>query len=152
MKINSLHRGLIVILIIIAAVSFAASRLSTHAKDTTLRGWYQGADGYAKAKEEQQKTNKPIAVYFYTDRCASCKQLRENVLSAPEVKEYIRDLIPVKINMEAGVNEKKLGEQFGVRGFPAFYLIAAGNNKPVNILRSVNIEPLQFIDACEKAV
>lgn len=152
MILKKIYRGAIAVLIIFMALGFAASRLSTHAIDTSLHGWYQGADGYAQALEEQKDNHKPIAVYFYTDWCESCKKLRENVLSSEEVKEYIREYIPVKVNLEAGPAEKSLGTLFGVNGFPAFYLLTAESKQPINILRSSNIKPLQFIDACEKVV
>ena len=147
-----LKRTVVTLVIILGAGVLAASQLMTHAKDATLRDWYQGAAGYAQAKAEQQQNGKALAVYFYTDWCASCKTLREQVLSTPEVKEYMANLIPVKINPEAGPGEQALGIRFGVMGYPAFYILPEAGGKPVNILRSVEINPLQFIDACNQAV
>ncbi|MEW5755525.1 MAG: thioredoxin family protein [Pseudomonadota bacterium] len=141
-------RILIVIVIVVAAGMLAVSRLGTHTHDATLRGWYQDAGGYAQAVEEQRRTGRPIAVYFYTQWCESCKKFRESVLTAAPVKSYLQEYLTVHIDLEAGPNEAQLGSEFGVVGFPAFYIKARADRAAVNILRTTEQTPEDFMEIC----
>ncbi len=142
-------RIVIAIAIVIAAGVLAVSRLGTHVHDATLHGWYVDAGGYAQAVEEQRRSGKPIVVYFYTQWCESCKTFRERVLTAAPVKDYLRDYLTVHVDLEAGPREAQLGSDFGVFGFPAFYVEARPDRAAVNILRTTELTPEGFIKICD---
>ena len=144
--------ALITISIIILSVTLALSQLMTHAKDSTLRNWYEGADGYKQAIKEQQSNNKPIALFFHADWCKSCKALRETVLSTNEVKQYMSAFIKVKIEPEKSANGKIIADSYGVIGFPTF-IILPGKQSPAKQIRKLsNISTQQFIDQCNSAI
>jgi thiol-disulfide isomerase/thioredoxin len=90
-------------------------------------------------------------LFFHTDWCASCKSLRENVLATPEFDQYLKNVIPVKINPESGLKEREIADTYGVTGYPVFLLIDANADKVTRIRASRNLSPRQFIDKCKAA-
>lgn len=134
------------------ALLFVVSQLSRFSNDTSLSDWNQGFDGYLKTSREQLQTGKPMALFFYTDWCSSCKALRENTLASPEVREYTKGMLLVKVNPEYGPVENQLAEDFGVRGYPSFFVVNAQSGKTTLIRRTSNITPQQFVEQLEAAV
>ena len=152
MMIRRYSRALTAVAVISASIALAAYQLSQFAVDTSLGHWYSGARGYASALENQQRTGKPIALFFHTDWCASCKNLRETVLSTRKFEGFAQNLIPVKINPETGVEERKIADKYGVRGYPTF-LIVTDKFKTITPIRTrLNMPPEKFIASCEKAL
>ena len=137
----------------ISAISliFIVVQLSNFSRDTSLNNWAQGFEGYVKTSRLQADTGKPMAVFFYTDWCTSCKQLREEILSSPEVSEYMANVHPVKVNPESDVLENRLAQEFGVIGYPSFFIVDAGTDKIKPIRRTANITPEQFVAQLEAA-
>jgi len=78
--------------------------------------------------------NKPVLVYFYTDWCPYCREFDDELVAAPEVDTYLRDIVAVRINPELGVAEAELARRYGINGFPALYLHPRG---ALDQLRSV---------------
>jgi thiol-disulfide isomerase/thioredoxin len=150
--IQRYSRVLTAIGIISASIALVAYQLAQFATDTSLNHWYSGADGYQAAVEQQKKNGKAIALFFHTDWCASCKNLRETVLSTQQFDGFIQDLIPVKINPEQGINERKIADSYRVIGYPTF-LIVTDNFKSVTPIRTgLNMAPEKFIASCKKAL
>ena len=85
-------------------------------------GWYQGADGYDQAIEEFKRTNKPMVVYLSVGWCPYCRKFEKGVLSSPLVQDMLKDMIRVNINPESGSRENAIAFQYGIRGFPSFFL------------------------------
>ncbi|WP_455221383.1 thioredoxin family protein [Kaarinaea lacus] len=144
-------RTITTIVIILAAITLMAIQLSRFALDATLRQWHNGAAGYQSALALQKASQKPIALFFHTDWCASCKKLRETVLASPEFDQYLENVIPVKINPESGLKERQIADNYGVTGYPTFLLIKYDAQKVTRIRTSQNITPEQFIDQCKAA-
>ena len=152
MIIRRYSRALSATGIIGALFALVAYQLSQFATDASLNHWYTGASGYRAALVKQQQSGKAIALFFHTDWCASCKNLRETVLSSQQFDGFIQNLIPVKINPEAGVEEKKIADNYSVRGYPTF-LIITPNFKTITPIRTgLNMAPEKFIASCEKAL
>lgn len=143
---------LIAIVGIAIGMGFAATQLGRFAQDASLNAWQNGVGGYTAAVREQVQTTKPIAVFFYADWCASCKKLRETVLSTPEVKQFLGDFITVKVNPEENRANQALADSFGVVGYPTFLVIPAGDGSPKIIHRTSNATPAQFIAQCQEAL
>src|SRR5688572_4639092 len=85
--------------------------------------WRTGAAGVWAATRELETDGTPVFVYFRTDWCGVCKQMEAGSLSSPKVIEYMRGFAKVSVNPEKGREEKKLAEEYGVRGYPSMFVI-----------------------------
>lgn len=96
-------------------------------------GWLTDFEA-AVAKAETEK--KPLLVNFTgSDWCGWCIRLDKEVFSKPVFKEYAaRELVLVEIDFprrkeklseELKIQNKKLAERFGVRGYPTILLLSA---------------------------
>ena len=138
--------------IVLGALALVAIQLSQFAVDTSLNHWHSGAKGYSSALEQQQLTNKPIALFFHTDWCSSCKNLRETVLSSKEFERFSQNLIPVKINPESGVAERRIADKYGVMGYPTFLIITDNFTSVKAVRTQLNMPAKKFIDSCKAAL
>lgn len=146
------HRLLTIALIIVAGMGFAASQLVRLSTDTSLSSWYNNAAGYQTALTVQKQSVKPLAVFFQTDGCSSCKQLKANVLGKDYIANYMRNFIPVTINPEYGSAERLLAQQYGVYGYPSFFIQKPDSVSPVRIPVTGHTNPQQFMRMCDKAL
>lgn len=85
-------------------------------------GWYEGASGYDQAIEEYKRTNKPMVIYMSVTWCPYCRKFENEVLSSPLVQDALKDKIKVSLNPESGRRENAIAFQYGIRGFPSFFL------------------------------
>jgi thiol-disulfide isomerase/thioredoxin len=116
--------------------------------------WLYGATGYARALEMQRELNVPLIVYFYTDWCPYCHELDNQYLSAAPVRQYLRTVVKVRINPENGSAEREIAKQYGVRGYPSFFVMRNLTSQPVDVQpfgRKGNLSPAEFVSACEQA-
>jgi thiol-disulfide isomerase/thioredoxin len=104
--------------------------------------------GYEEAQKLQQTSGKPIALYFYVDWCGYCARLERNVLSHPEVAQYLDSVLYVSVNPEHGRAEEALFESFNGRGYPTFLMLA--KNQPASEIRTA-VPPAAFVQACKSA-
>jgi hypothetical protein len=95
--------------------------------------WYENASGYQDAVAEARDTHKPMAVYFRTDWCPYCRQLDRGLLSSGPVLAYLRSVVKVRINPEAGAAEWAIARRYGVTGYPSLYLHRAAAGSFVKI-------------------
>lgn len=120
--------------------------------------WYEGATGYRKALQEAREDGTPVAVYFYTDWCGYCKQLDQGLLSQPRVQEPFRYLVKVKINPEEGHAERAIANEYGVSGYPSFFILPSADGEARKVggmvadgdgwrLRT----PEEFVEICYQA-
>jgi thioredoxin-related protein len=142
----------ITILIVSAALIIPGVLLSRLAVDVSLRNWYEDTAGYRLALEEQARTGKPIALFFHTDWCESCKKLTKDVLISEPFKQFLPNVIPVKINPEMGNSEHSVAEQFAVLGYPTFLLVSTNPRRILQIPRTSNIKPEEFVQECRSAL
>jgi len=113
-------------------------------------GWYTGADGYAKALKAYEKGDKSMAVYVKTAWCPYCRTFEKQVLSDPKVKAYMKDIIKVHLDPESGKRENSIAFQYGVMGFPSFYVHPPQPSGTVRLYTGVT--PGQFIDLLKKVL
>ena len=111
--------------------------------------WYEGADGYVKASKEFKQTHRPMVVYFYASWCPYCRRFEKRVLSSPQVQEFLKDKIKVRINPEAGDRENSLAFRYEINGFPAFFLHPAQSESAIQLPTGVSAD--QFIQIFEQA-
>ena len=114
------------IAIVIAAV-WIVWNIATGKKSSALASsWYQGAEGFERARAEQKTTEQPILLYFYTDWCGYCKKLDREVLSTTKFATTYPSVIKVKVNPERdGSAASALAARYGIRGFPAMFVVPA---------------------------
>ena len=143
----------LILFIMTSAIGFISLQLHNFAQDSSLNEWHEGLDGYVKSIRLQQDNTKPIAALFYTDWCPNCKKLREEILATPEFRQFAQEnLITVKINPELGPMENKLAEEFGVFGYPSFYIIPANSEKTTIIRKTSHIPVTKFIQQINNAI
>ena len=118
-----MKRILISLGVISVSLVFMVSMLKGFTQDTSLSDWGNNFPGYIEASQLQSVSAKPVALFFHTDWCSSCKTLREQVLSSPEVQAFMQNLHPVQINPEISAYEETLAQEFGVMAYPSFFLV-----------------------------
>lgn len=143
----------------VSPVQAAGSEEDPGRPDPSLwEGWLQGASGMLNAIDRIGSEKKPMAVYFYTDWCPYCRQFENELLSAPEVQSYFRDLVCVRINPEAGPEEAEMARLYGVSGYPAFFVhsnqskaFTRVNRMTLKDGRPTLMEGGEFVDAVRRA-
>lgn len=117
--------------------------------------WLHGSSGYAKALELQREMKIPLAIYFYTDWCPYCQTLDTDYLTAAPVKQFLKGVVKVRINPEHGRAEENIAKQYGVTGYPAFFIVSTTSARPRKVhpfrRSGKNLTPAEFANACEQA-
>ena len=140
---------------VLFGLSFIVLGLKNLSQDVSLNSWESQAAGYAKALQKQQQTGKPIVVLFYTDWCGSCKVLKADVLSSPEMNSFIEsDVLAVKINPERSAEVARLAKEFGVVGYPmVFVVLSRQEGREIRWIRQTSrISPQQFIEQIQQVI
>ena len=117
--------------------------------------WYRGASEYVKAEADQRQLGAPLIVYFYTDWCSYCKKFDRDILTSPEVNQFMSSVVKVRVNPEAGQDEAALASQYGVTGYPSIFVVDAQTGRPRKVYpfkrvggTFVPVEPTEFVAAC----
>ncbi len=147
-----MKRILISLGVISVSLVFMVSMLKGFTQDTSLSDWGNNFPGYIEASQLQSVSAKPVALFFHTDWCSSCKTLREQVLSSPEVQAFMQNLHPVQINPEISAYEETLAQEFGVMAYPSFFLVMENGDVVKQINRTTNISPAQFVTQLQEAL
>jgi thiol-disulfide isomerase/thioredoxin len=117
--------------------------------------WLYGSSGYARALELQREMKVPLVVYFYTDWCPYCHALDSDYLPSAPVQQYLRGVVKVRINPEHGPAEREIAKQYGVNGYPSFFIVRNPSSTPVDIQPfrrgGKNLTPTEWVSACQKA-
>lgn len=142
-------------LIATMSLTYTAPARTPATPSVPLEHWLYGAAGYERAVAMQRESNLPLVVYFYADWCPYCRTLDNQYLPSAEVQDYLRGVIKVRINPEQGTAERALGVQYGVKGYPSFFVIRHTSSPPVAVhafrKRAPNLTPAQFANACRTA-
>lgn len=94
--------------------------------------WFTKMD---KAKEEAKETGLPILVLFTgTSWCPYCIKLEKEVFAEKEFKEFAnQNLVLLMLDFPAGGGgsrkDEELQKEFGVTGFPTYFLVNAAGDK-----------------------
>ena len=111
------------VLLLLVAFAIAACAQRKHAH---LDGWYEGSSGYELAMAEQQRTGKPVFVYFHTNWCGWCSKLERDVLSTSAFQDRFASAIKVRINPEETRANGEVATRYSVHAFPTVCVIANG--------------------------
>ena len=144
-------RALGVIISLLIFANFTAPSFAAAPEDR----WLYGSAGYARALELQKELNVPLVVYFYTDWCPYCHALDNDYLPTAPVRQYLRGVVKVRINPEHGRAEREIAKQYGVRGYPSFFVMRNTASQPLSVhpfrRSGKNLTPAEFANACQQA-
>lgn len=116
--------------------------------------WYEGASGFQRGVGEAQREGKALAVYFYTDWCPYCRELESELLSRAKVEDFLKYLVKIRINPESGSRERVVANEYGVRGYPSFFIQSAPGATPRKIRRTNRdglMSPEAFVETLDRA-
>ena len=145
-------------LVFVVSIGLCAATLSLAVAAPDFTEWFIDADGMLAATKAYDAEAKPIFVYFHTTWCGYCRQFERELLSVPEVSDYMGSILAVRIDMEKGPSEMALARRYGVRGTPALFVHSAESKtvSRVERIELVNGRPRlksagAFIDAIKQA-
>jgi thiol-disulfide isomerase/thioredoxin len=137
-------------------LAFFACSYSVQSSSTTQLEdrWLRDAPGYERALQLQRELGVPLVVYFYADWCPYCRDLDSQYLPAPPVQEFLKGVVKVRINPEHGRPERVIADQFGVTGYPSFFVVRKPSSLPVKLnpfrRSGANLTPAEFASACAR--
>lgn len=123
-------------------------------REETRPGWYEDAEGYARARSEWADRPVPLVVYFHTDWCSFCRRLDDDFLAQDDVSTWMNRALRVAINPEHGDAELALAREFGIRGYPGLFVFAPGAETPRRVhpfRRGHTIKASQFLSELRDA-
>jgi thiol:disulfide interchange protein len=132
------HAALAVLAALAAAAGAAlAAQAQASGAAAPSSAWREGAAGYRQAAAEALQLGRPLLVYFRTDWCPYCRELERTLLANGEVEAYLRQLARARVNPEAGADEERLAQAYGVDGYPALFVQGEPGAPPARVSRTV---------------
>ena len=109
-------------ILLLLSVFAASAGVHTAARpyDDGIR-WYSG--GVEQAFAEATKTGKPVFLYWGAVWCPPCNQLKATLFRNPAFIRKTRLFVPVYLDGDTEAAQK-LGEQFGILGYPTLVLFS----------------------------
>jgi len=110
-----------------------------------------------KAKEESKATGLPILVLFTGSTwCSYCIKLEKEVFAEKEFKEFAnQNLVLMMLDFPAGGGgsrkDEELQKEFGVKGFPTYFLVNAAGDKLGKGGYNNGISPKSFAEWVKKS-
>jgi thiol-disulfide isomerase/thioredoxin len=101
--------------------------LSTTASAKVPEGWLKGGVNFEKAMQLHREQNVPLVVYFFVDWCPYCNSLENEYFPAAAMREYLRDVVKIRINPELTRADEEVARAFGIQGYPSFFIIGPGS-------------------------
>jgi thiol:disulfide interchange protein len=145
-------------LVLLASLALAAAGGASDDPQPDFSSWLEDAPGMAEAARLYQEAARPVFVYFYTDWCPYCRQFERELLSAEPVEDYFDGIVTVRINAEKGPAEAEISRRYGVRGFPALFMLSSESGRWLEVERMVLEdgrprlkEPGAFVDTLKQA-
>ena len=87
--------------------------------------WEHGPTGYKFAYSDALENEKPLIVYFHIEGSIWNERMNDEYLASMLINTYLIDIPKVEINGEGGEDTvKKLVSEYGVKQFPAFFILA----------------------------
>jgi len=152
-----MNRLIFLLLLLAFAVSPPTPTTGSAAAPSQLDDrWLRDSPGYERALQLQRELGLPLVVYFYTDWCPYCRALESKYLPTPQVQQYLKNVIKVRINPEHGRSEQQIADEYKVTGYPTFFVMRKPSSLPANVnpFRSgaPDLTPAQFVSACQRGL
>jgi Flp pilus assembly protein TadD len=121
-------------------------------------GWFEGAEGLGRAKQEQAYAGVPMIIYFRVDWCPYCQRMDQDIITSSSVRQFLANVVKVRINPESSPDDAEVARGMGVKGYPSVYVVPHPGSTPEKIRslsRKAN-EPLEmsaetFISSAKEA-
>lgn len=84
---------------------------------------------YQQALEMARKENKPILLDLYTDWCGWCKKMDAGTFTDPQVIEFSRRMVFLKLNAETEQDGIALQQKFEIASFPTTLVMDSGGEE-----------------------
>ena len=125
-RINSLKRIYNFIAVaFVTVVMFSCNSTKSTTTNSGQKGVVFQSKKFEKVLSLAKSQNKPVFLEFYTTWCGPCKLFEREVLSSPEVYQYMNEnFINVKIDAEAGEGPA-LAQRYLVTQYPTMYFLNA---------------------------
>ena len=83
--------------------------------------WFKGStvEAFARAKKQE----KPLFLFWGTDWCPDCSQVKATIFSGREFIAKSRLFVPVYLDGDTE-NAQRTGEEFGVKGYPTMIVFS----------------------------
>jgi thiol:disulfide interchange protein len=100
-----------IVVIILALVAGCALGCSPGGSSDSATGeGIEWLTDWTQALEKAQSENKPLAIYFYTDVCPSCRKVEQSVFTDAEVGDFFnKSFVPLKSNAGRSTLYRKYG-------------------------------------------
>lgn len=108
-------------------LSIVLTILSTTASAKVPEGWLKGGVNFEKAMQLHREQNVPLVVYFFVDWCPYCKSLENEYFPTAPMREYLREVVKIRINPELTRADEDVARAFGIQGYPSFFIIGPGS-------------------------
>jgi thioredoxin-like negative regulator of GroEL len=120
--------------------------------------WFEGAEGFERAKKEQEYGSVPMIIYFRVDWCPYCRRMDQDIIDSSSVREFLTNVVKVRINPQSSPADDQLARSMGVKGFPSMFVVPHPGSTPERIhslSRKAN-EPIdlsvaKFISSAQQA-
>ena len=122
---KNLLRVTLIASVVLSVLSTTARERAASAK--VPEGWLNGAANFEKAMQLHRSENVPLVVYFYVDWCPYCNSLESEYFPAAPMRDYLRDVVKIRINPEQTRVDEEAARAFGIRGYPGFFVIGPGS-------------------------
>lgn len=99
--------------------------------------WFEGETAAAFAAAEA--SDRPLFLYWGAEWCPPCAQIKATIFSRPEFQERSRLFVPVYLDGDLP-SAQKLGEQFGVIGYPTMILFRPDGTEITRLPGGVDVE------------
>jgi thioredoxin-related protein len=99
--------------------------------------WHKG--DIEAAFELARKENKPVFLYWGAEWCPPCHQINATIFNRREFIDRSRLFVPVYLDGDTE-NAQKLGERFGVMGYPTMIVLNPEGDEITRIPGGINIE------------
>jgi thiol-disulfide isomerase/thioredoxin len=96
--------------------------------------WEEGAQGYETIMTTAHSSEEPVIVYFLADWCPWCKKLGRNYFTHYEFKNFLNNILRVKITPDNSTEEKQLFKQYKGTGYPSIFIyVPAFKSRPTKM-------------------
>jgi len=104
--------------------------------------WYEGTTEEAFAIAESG--NQPLFLYWGASWCPYCKQIEATVFRQRDVLDRMSQFVAVKLDGDAP-SAQKLGEEFGIFGYPTMIVFAPDGTELTRIPNGLNPEAYSVV-------